>query len=133
MFLWKGHECLIICVIDAAVLFVSNFELLSGRRADSVHVIRPSGHVTKNNNIHLLSLIVRILLFFNLNLPGSEWTMKTIQTDIQAHYQVYCVNYRGAVEKQDHLLFFFLSFFVKRKVKAFLFSLITDEQAGLRL
>ena len=30
MFHWKGHECLIICVIDAAFLFVSKCERLLG-------------------------------------------------------------------------------------------------------
>lgn len=51
MFHWKGHECLIICVIDAAFLFVSKCEWLLGSYIPIFAC--SSGHVCEFTNSSL--------------------------------------------------------------------------------
>lgn len=125
MFHWKGHECLIICVIDAAFLFVSKCERLF--RVLCVYFctfcirlyVCACGTERDLRKFTTTSLSLSVWNKSLLPLlPCDECIMKSIKNVIWDHYWVCCVKYHINALSQNKTTFFFFFFEVKQKVKA---------------
>lgn len=79
MFHWKGHECLIICVIDAAFLFVSKCERLLGSYVSIFCMLRIRFCVcVAKREILVKKAPYLFYLIFLPHMPCNEWIMKSI-------------------------------------------------------